>query len=686
MIAKNTPNYFYNTSIRWFLVFFLVGLFGYILPAVDYFLAVPGDLGDARFNSVILEHLYRWVAGADVKLWSPTFFFPFEGVLAFSDNHFGSSVFYILLRVIGFDREISFDGWFLIGNCLNYFAAYIVIRRLGFTGFSSAAGAFVFAFALCVLPKEIHAQLIYRFAIPFAFLAFWHLITTRRLYDLSRIFFWVAVQFFCSIYLGIFLFYLLLATLVGMVLLGMGQQLLSSLVDSIRKENVGSKWFVSSVIILSSCAVLWLLYNYHAVSADYGFTRSGSEIKTMLPRLSSYLIADHSLLSSWVGTGITGVPMRHEHQMFFGIGVWILLISGIALAWKKQSCEKLEKIASLSLIILFLVTLNIGGYSIYLLFTNLPGISSIRAVSRIVLVMMFPVGLLVALSSGWLMSFVVDSSKSMKLFMGMFILVLLGAEVVAYQPYNTPIKSWHERQVHLRALLPKQFSEDSVIYVSKKETEPFYLAELDGMILAQDLGVPTINGYSGNVPPGYVGPSPCFSYVNRLYGYAKFRNKPVSTMDSIAQRVVHLSMSQCDAEPVIPFAGSVNTDQVKQIKLTVTDVKTSNRQLRSTVIVSNESGQNFNTVSISGAPVRLSWRFIHISNDGVKLSNPGWDARKDLTWTIPPGNNRQVSLAVDLPIVPGIYLFEVSMVQEGVAWFHDLGMKVASATITVRRD
>jgi hypothetical protein len=145
-------------------------------------------------------------------------------------------------------------------------------------------------------------------------------------------------------------------------------------------------------------------------------------------------------------------------------------------------------------------------------------------------------------------------------------------------------------------------------------------------------------------------------------------------------------MSLCDGEPVIPFKGSVNTDQVKQIKLTVTDVKMSNRQLRSTVIVSNESGQNSNTVSISGAPVRLSWRFIHISNDGVRLSNPGWDARKDLTWTIPPGKNRQVSLAVDLPVVPGSYLFEVSMVQEGVAWFHDLGMKVASATITVRRD
>ncbi|MFT7260184.1 MAG: hypothetical protein ACI9MS_002048 [Glaciecola sp.] len=686
MITKDTSNYFYKTSIQWFLAFFLVGLFGYILPSVDYFLAVPGDLGDARFNSVILEHLYRWVTGADVKLWSPTFFFPFEGVLAFSDNHFGSSVFYILLRVIGFDREISFDGWFLIGNCLNYFAAYIVIRRLGFTGFSSAAGAFVFAFALCVLPKEGHAQLIYRFAIPFAFLAFWHLITTRRLYDLSRIFFWVAVQFFCSIYLGIFLVYLLLATLVGMVLLGMGQQLLPSLVDSIRKDHVGAKWFVSSVIILSSCAVLWLLYNYHAVSADYGFTRSGSEIKTMLPRLSSYLIADHSLLSSWVGAGITGVPMRHEHQMFFGIGVWILCLASFISIWKGQLHDKIGKVAGLSLIVLIVATLNVGGFSIYTLITYVPGLSSIRAVSRIVLVMMLPVGLLVAVGSDYLVKIGGQLVRPMKTVVSMIVLVFLGAEVVAFQSNNTPINNWVLRQEIIRSLLPEDFSEDSIIYVNKKDAEPFYLAEIDGMILAQDLGVPTLNGYSGNFPPGYLKPLPCFSYVNRLYAYANFHHKPVSTVNNISKRVTPLTMSLCDGEPVIPFKGSVNTDQVKQIKLTVTDVKMSNRQLRSTVIVSNESGQNSNTVSISGAPVRLSWRFIHISNDGVRLSNPGWDARKDLTWTIPPGKNRQVSLAVDLPVVPGSYLFEVSMVQEGVAWFHDLGMKVASATITVRRD
>src|ERR1035437_7200059 len=135
------------------LLFLALGFWGYGLRAVDYFAAVPGDLGDARFNSVILEHLFHWVSGHGVQLWSPAFFYPFEGVLAFSDNHFGSALPYVLLRSIRTGREVAFYGWFLTGIALNFVCAYAVIRRLGFSGFAAAAGAFAFTFSLPVLAQ-----------------------------------------------------------------------------------------------------------------------------------------------------------------------------------------------------------------------------------------------------------------------------------------------------------------------------------------------------------------------------------------------------------------------------------------------------------------------------------------------------------------------------------------------------
>src|SRR5690242_1981686 len=77
----------------------LVGVFCYLLRVTDAFRAVPGDLGDARFNSVILEHLYQWTSGFAASLWTPSFFYPARGTMAFSDNHFGSGLAYVLSRL-----------------------------------------------------------------------------------------------------------------------------------------------------------------------------------------------------------------------------------------------------------------------------------------------------------------------------------------------------------------------------------------------------------------------------------------------------------------------------------------------------------------------------------------------------------------------------------------------------------
>jgi hypothetical protein len=112
------------------LLFLGLGVFGYLMKAVDGFQATPGDLIDARFNSVILEHLYNWLKlglGDNwTDIWSPAFFYPYQNVLAFSDNHFGTAASYILLRYIGLSREISFSGWYVIGFCLNFACSYLV--------------------------------------------------------------------------------------------------------------------------------------------------------------------------------------------------------------------------------------------------------------------------------------------------------------------------------------------------------------------------------------------------------------------------------------------------------------------------------------------------------------------------------------------------------------------------------
>src|SRR5688572_8115797 len=71
-------------------------VFGYLMPVTGYFSAVPGGFGVARYNSMVLEHLFRVAMGYDGGVWNPDFYYPFKGALAFAETHFGSGATYVL--------------------------------------------------------------------------------------------------------------------------------------------------------------------------------------------------------------------------------------------------------------------------------------------------------------------------------------------------------------------------------------------------------------------------------------------------------------------------------------------------------------------------------------------------------------------------------------------------------------
>jgi len=97
----------WQKALGWLLTAALVAviIFGYLMRATGYFTAIPGSIADdPLYNSFVLEHLYR-VASGSAELWNPQFFYPFKGVLAFSDNHLGSGIPYLLARIAGLPRE-----------------------------------------------------------------------------------------------------------------------------------------------------------------------------------------------------------------------------------------------------------------------------------------------------------------------------------------------------------------------------------------------------------------------------------------------------------------------------------------------------------------------------------------------------------------------------------------------------
>lgn len=666
------------------LAIFSMGFFGYLMHTLDWFRALPGDLGDPRFNSYVLEHLYQWMTGLTPTLWSPAFFYPFEGTLAFSDNHFGTGWIYALMRATGFDREYAYAGWFAVAVILNFWASYYALKKLNFSVIAAAAGAFTFAFGLAVLHKEAHAQLTYRFAIPLAFYAFYQFLLSGRSVYLAQAAAWGAVQFYLSIYLGVFLAYLLIITAV--VYWAVNAQRTASQLRQLRASGIKRSGIMSwSMILISAILVAILLYQYQSVSIQYGFRRSAEEIMTMLPRPESYLVADRSVLSSWVGSGVSGIPMRHEHQMFFGLGISVIALVGCVLAWRLENNGSLVKVAAITLLALVLFTTLFGSFSFYHLVLKVPGLSSVRAVSRVVLVMMLPLAILVAAAFEAIhQKWQVQSQPNMLTgaLLLMVVILVLTLETVMYKPYNSPVAAWRERKAEVEKLLPANIPQDAILYLTQKKDEHFAFSEIDAMVVAQDRLLRTINGYSGNAPRGYTPPDPCISYKKRLNDY--FSQHPTSTLDrsSLERQILTVTRERCAHEPSVSAGWVITGEAAENIELNLSTVE-STEGLGLTLAIRNRSYVAFSSLLGKG-PVRLSWRYVPLNKMGQRLSEPAWETRRDLSFNLQPDAVHQEVFTIPRPPAAGSYLLEVTLVQEGVRWFHDLGMNIPSIKIDVK--
>lgn len=679
MLATSRSNTVNSAVIGWLtiIILFVGGAWGYLMPATLDLSGVPGDLGDARFNSVILEHVYQWLTGKVPSLWSPSFFYPFENVLVFSDNHFGSILPYATFRILGATREVAFDGWFITGYVLNFFASVYTARRLGFGYAAAGAAAFAFTYALPALAQDGHAQLTYRFATPLAYMFLLGGLALPRAKNVALFLFFFAWQFYCSIYLGIFLGFLTAATILAYKVRPHSGGLIRAVLRDFFSKGPGKRVSILALGLASLCSIAWLLYMYKSGSAPYHLGRSWDEISSMLPRLGSYLLSDRSPVSAWIGSWVSGIPMRHEHQMFPGIAVIVLALCGLLAGLQSARWREMTILVTLALLAVILTTLNVSGYSLYALVTKIPGVGAIRAVSRIILIMLLPLSLLVALGVHELET----KLSGQRLFHALILVVLLPAalifEVSRFSVSAQSSDTWRTRVMTTLSLLSGPIQKDSILFVRSRNGEPFFLAELDGMIVAQDKGIPTLNGYSGSVTPGYVPPDPCLPVGIRLAPYADFHRLPVSSMTHISRHVVTADGVPCQYSGYVSTSSKVPADVVKGIGVQIKSVKMDYGRFHVQAVILNRTSKYFVMVPGSNNPISLSWRRVadSLSDEGV-AKGLGWDPRVALSGTIAPGDSQQIEFWVPDSPASGNRL-EISLVQDGIQWFHNVGMPLA---------
>ena len=124
---------------------------------------VPGDPGDVRFVHYCIEHTWAWLTGHPLhrRFWDLPFFFPAPDTGAYSDVLLGVAPPYWLFRALGADPEGAYAGWLLVSTALNAAAATWLLRgALGVRWLAAATGGVLVAAGAPRMHLMNHPQLI----------------------------------------------------------------------------------------------------------------------------------------------------------------------------------------------------------------------------------------------------------------------------------------------------------------------------------------------------------------------------------------------------------------------------------------------------------------------------------------------------------------------------------------------
>jgi hypothetical protein len=124
---------------------------------------IAGDFGDARLSVALLEHWYNVFRGLDAWL-SPLFFFPIQHVLTYSVTLFLQSLPYSSFRAAGCDPYVAFELTLWLLTLVGYASTIGLLRDLGFRRGFAILGALLFTFSNLfhsrVLPQAYTVMLV----------------------------------------------------------------------------------------------------------------------------------------------------------------------------------------------------------------------------------------------------------------------------------------------------------------------------------------------------------------------------------------------------------------------------------------------------------------------------------------------------------------------------------------------
>src|SRR5271165_1393643 len=492
---------------------FLVGIF--LFFKVDQ---IPGDFEDARFNMYVLEHGYRWLVGLDKSFWSAPFFYPAQNVITYSDSHLGSFLFYSVFRILGAGRETAFQLWGITLFTMNYFVAWIVLRKQGFHPLAAIGAAYLFTFPFIMGAQIGHIQLAPRFMVPVAFWMASRFFETGRGKYLHWFFAACAYQIYLGIYIGYFLILSVSLFCLFLFLLGRRWNAINAFIKSADRNAIfrrGRDYAASCIGFV--LVLLPLAIPYYQTQRKIG-PRSWDEIVPMIPHWQSYLHAPESFLWGKLLHFGDILPLPIEQALFLGALPYLGVVAFAYLSWQRRMSGAGSEIRFAMLGVVLVVgalTLWVSGFTLYrYVWAYVPGARGIRAVTRVALVLIYPVAFIFGSVVTHIMTVLAPARAGFKSMLQLMLgISVLGLTVVdQFTRFSGEAgvtkRECKRRVAKLEAKIVQARANDfnrNVLWVNDQSDKSFVWSfeSLDAMLAGQDLGLNVVNGYSGLIPKGY---------------------------------------------------------------------------------------------------------------------------------------------------------------------------------------
>jgi hypothetical protein len=163
--------------------------------------------------------------------------------------------------------------------------------------------------------------------------------------------------------------------------------------------------------------------------------------------------------------------------------------------------------------ILFFLTVKVAGHTIYWVIYSIPGFSALRAISRVILVLLLPLAALLGMLLDDLTAR--GRSRAIRCMLASVLSVFLIVECSLVTLGASAPRAWSEHLEVLEAQLPKDLPPGAVLAVRSDPKSsaawpgPWMLDQVDAQLAAVMHGIATMNGYSSNFPPTWREMSTC---------------------------------------------------------------------------------------------------------------------------------------------------------------------------------